>query len=237
MKIQCLIIDDEPLAQRVIERYAEKIPFLEITGKCTNAIEAIELLHNQKIDLVFLDINMPRLTGMEFLKSLKSPPLIIITTAYAEYAVQGFELNVVDYLMKPFSFERFLRAIQKTEGLIERDEPVPALSPEQDNTGEDFIFIKSSRKTYKIHLKEILYIEALGDYVKIHLQERMIVSYQSLKNIETLLPPRQFPRIHKSFIISLSKADLIEGSQVKIRDRMIPIGTNFKAEFDKLISR
>ena len=237
MKIQCLIIDDEPLAHRVIERYSEKVPFIEIAGKCTNAIEAIEILHNQKIDVVFLDINMPRLSGMEFLKSLKSPPLVIITTAYAEYAVQGFDLNVVDYLMKPFSFERFLRAIHKTEGSLKNEEPAPVINKDADGPGEDFIFIKSSRKTFKIHLKEILYIEALGDYVKIHLQDKMIVSYQSLKNIENILPTRQFPRIHKSFIISLSRADLIEGNHVKIRDRMIPIGTNFKADFEKLISR
>ncbi len=237
MKIRCLIIDDEPLAQRVIERYAEKISFIEIVCKCNNAIEAIEMLHNQKIDVIFLDINMPRLTGMEFLKSLKSPPLVIITTAYAEYAVQGFDMNVVDYLMKPFSFERFLKAIQKTEGLLDKAGSLPQQIQEAENAGEDFIFIKSSRKTYKIHLKDILYIEALGDYVKIHLQDKMIVSYQSLKNIENLLPPRQFPRIHKSFIISLSKTELIEGNHVKIKDKMIPIGTNFKAEFDKIISR
>jgi DNA-binding LytR/AlgR family response regulator len=237
MKIRSLIIDDEPLAQRVIERYAEKVPFIEIVCKCNNAIEAIEILHNQKIDVIFLDINMPRLTGMEFLKSLKSPPLVIITTAYAEYAVEGFDMNVVDYLMKPFSFERFLKAIQKTEDMLDKSESLPLKIQETENAGEDFIFIKSSRKTYKIHLKEILYIEALGDYVKIHLQDKMIVSYQSLKNIENLLPPRQFPRIHKSFIISLSKTEVIEGNQVKIRDKMIPIGTNYKSEFEKIISR
>jgi len=143
----------------------------------------------------------------------------------------------VDYLMKPFSFERFFRAVQKAQGMIIREEPLKVISKEPDGAGEDFIFIKSSRKTYKIHLREILYIEALGDYVKIHLQDKVIVSYQSLKNIENILPPMQFPRIHKSFIISLSRADLIEGNQVKIRDKMIPIGTNFKADFEKLISR
>jgi len=234
MKIRCLIIDDEPLAQRVIERYAEKISFIEIVSKCNNAIGAIEVLHDLEIDLIFLDINMPKLTGVEFLKSLKNPPLVIITTAYAEYAVQGFELDVVDYLMKPISFDRFLKAIQKAEGLLgNRNTSREIYEPEK--TGDDFIFIKSSKKTYKIYRKEILYIEALGDYVKIFLQDKMIVSYQSLKNIENLLPPNQFPRIHKSYIISLAKIELIEGNQVKIKDKMIPIGTNYKAEFDRLI--
>jgi len=234
MKIRCLIIDDEPLAQRVIERYAEKISFIEIVCKCSNAIEAIEVLYNQKIDIIFLDINMPKLTGIEFLKSLKTPPLVIITTAYAEFAVQSFELDVVDYLMKPFSFDRFLKAIHKAEEIL-GNRRIPKEMYEPENSGDDFIFIKSSKKTYKINRKEILYIEALGDYVKIFLLDKMIVSYQSLKNMENLLPPAQFPRIHKSYIISLSKVELIEGNQVKIKDKKIPIGTNFKTEFDQLI--
>jgi DNA-binding LytR/AlgR family response regulator len=236
MKIRCLIIDDEPLAHRVIERYAENISFLEIVAKCFNAIEAIEVMHNQSVDLLFLDINMPKLSGMEFLKTLKNPPLVIITTAYAEYAIQGYEMDVVDYLMKPFAFDRFFRAIQKAEDIL-RSREVPALheSKEQSGAEEEYIFIKSSKKTYKVNLGEILYIEALGDYVKIYTADRMIVSYQSLKNIETMLPARTFPRIHKSFIISLPKIDLIEGNHVKIKDRLIPVGTNYKAEFDKLI--
>lgn len=235
MKIRCLIIDDEPLAHRVIERYAENISFLEIVAKCFNAIEAIEAMHNQQFDLIFLDINMPKLSGMEFLKTLKNPPLVIVTTAYAEYAIQGYEMDVIDYLMKPFAFERFFRAIQKAEDVFRSKEQPVHESRESHSPDDEYIFIKSSKKTYKVNLDEILYIEALGDYVKIFTTDRMIVSYQSLKNIESMLPPRTFPRIHKSFIISLPKIDLIEGNQVKIKDRMIPVGTNFKAEFDKLI--
>lgn len=235
MKIKCLIIDDEPLAHRVIERYGENVPFLEIVAKCFNAIEAIEVMHNQQIDLIFLDINMPKLSGMEFLKTLKNPPLVIITTAYSEYAIQGYEMDVVDYLMKPFSFERFFRAIQKAEDILRSRDGSFHDGKEAAVLEDEYIFIKSSKKTYKVNLNEILYIEALGDYVKIFTDERMIVSYQSLKNIEVMLPQRTFPRIHKSFIISLPKIDLIEGSHVKIKDRLIPIGTNFKADFDKLI--
>lgn len=235
MNIRCLIIDDEPLAQRIIERYAENIPFLEIVHRCNSAIEAIDFLHNRDVDLLFLDINMPRLSGMDFLKTLKNPPLVIITTAYAEYAIQGYELDVVDYLMKPFAFDRFYRAIQKAEELIKGKEQRHFEYKEADKQDDTFIFIKSSKKTYKVNLEDILYIEALGDYVKIYTTEKMIISYQSLKNIENLLPPSSFPRIHKSFIIALSRIDMIEGNHVKIKDRLIPIGTNFKADFEKLI--
>jgi DNA-binding LytR/AlgR family response regulator len=235
MNIRCLIIDDEPLAHRVIERYAADLPFLDIVKKCNNALEAMDVLHNQEADLLFLDINMPKLSGMDFLKTLKNPPLVIITTAYAEYAIQGYELDVVDYLMKPFAFDRFYKAIQKAEELLKGRGVQRQEAKEADRHEETFIFIKSSKKTYKVNLDEILYIEALGDYVKIFTTDRMIISYQSLKNIESLLPAPQFPRIHKSFIIALSRIDMIEGNHVKIRDRLIPIGTNFKGEFEKLI--
>jgi DNA-binding LytR/AlgR family response regulator len=235
MNIRCLIIDDEPLAQRVIEKYAENVPYLEIVRKCNNALEAIEILHQEEIHLLFLDINMPRLNGMDFLKTLKNPPLVIITTAYAEYAIQGYEMDVLDYLMKPFAFDRFLKAVQKAADFLWSREAGSGETHETENPEERFIFIKSSKKTYKVNLSEILYIEALGDYVKIYTNERMIVSYQSLKNLESLLPAKSFPRVHKSFIIALSRIDMIEGNQVKIRDRMIPVGTNFKTEFERLI--
>ena len=235
MNIRCLVVDDEPLAHRVIERYAENISYLQIIRKCNSALEAIEVLHNQAIDLIFLDINMPRLTGIEFLKTLKNPPLVIITTAYSEYAIQGYEVDVVDYVMKPFAFERFYKAVQKAEDMLRARDQVKHEVKEPEKIDDDFIFIKSSKKTFKVNLHDILYIEALGDYVKIFTVDKMIVSYQSLKNIESLLPPRQFPRIHKSYIIAMSRIDLIEGNHVKIRDRMIPVGTNFKNEFEKLI--
>jgi len=235
MKIKCLIIDDEPLAQRILERYIQDVSSLEMVQKCNNALDAIEILKEQKIDLIFLDINMPKLTGLEFLRSLKHPPLVIVTTAYAEFAIQGYELNVVDYLMKPFGMARFLKAIQKVHDLLKpREHSLTGIT--SDTSREDqYIFIKSSKKTYCISLNDILYIEALGDYVKIYTTDRMIVSYHSMKNLENLLSPKQFPRIHKSFIVSLSKIELIEGNQVKLRDRYIPIGTIYKSEFEKLI--
>ena len=235
MNIRCLIIDDEPLAQRVIERFAENIPFLDILQKCNSAIEAIEELQDRQVDLIFLDINMPRLSGMDFLKTLKNPPLVIITTAYPEFAIQGYELDVVDYLMKPFAFDRFYQAIQKAEDLLKGKHHRQPENKEAEKQEDTFIFVKSSKKTFKVNLNDILYIEALGDYVKIFTADKMIVSYQSLKNIETMLPSKSFPRIHKSFIIALSRIDMIEGNHVKIKDRLIPIGTNYKMEFEKLI--
>jgi DNA-binding LytR/AlgR family response regulator len=235
MTIKCLIIDDEPLAQRILERYSKDVPSLEVVQKCDNALDAIEILKEKKIDLVFLDINMPKLTGLEFLRSLKHPPLVIITTAYAEFAIQGYELDVVDYLMKPFSLERFLKAVYKVQDILKpRESSMPERASGEPRE-DQYIFVKSSKKTYRINLNDILYIEALGDYVKIYTTDRMIISYHSMKNLENLLSPKQFPRIHKSFIVSLSKIELIEGNQVKLRDRYIPIGSNFKAEFEKLI--
>lgn len=235
MKIRCLIIDDEPLAQRIVERYIQEIPTLELVQKCDNALDAIEILKEKKIDLIFLDINMPKLTGLEFLRILKHPPLVIITTAYAEFAIQGYELDVVDYLMKPFGMERFLKAIQKVQDILKPREHFLSAKTSGESQEDQYIFVKSSKKTYRISLNDIHYIEALGDYVKIYTTDRMIISYHSMKNLENLLSPKQFPRIHKSFIVSLSKIELIEGNQVKLRDRFIPIGTNFKAEFEKLI--
>ncbi|MDP4282351.1 MAG: LytTR family DNA-binding domain-containing protein [Bacteroidota bacterium] len=234
MIIRCLIVDDEPLAQRVIEHYIEDIPFLTLVGKCNNAIEALDFFYKQPVDLVFLDINMPKLGGLDFLRSLKNPPKVIITSAYAEYAIQGFELDVIDFLMKPFGLERFLKAIHKAQELM-RSQEIKAEPMHSDLKDETYIFVKSNKKTFRINLSDILYVEALGDYVKIFTIDKMIISYQSLKNIERLLPSKTFPRIHKSYIVSLAHIDLIEGNQVKIRNHFLPIGTNFKADFEKLI--
>ncbi|MBE0647050.1 MAG: response regulator transcription factor [Bacteroidales bacterium] len=236
MNIKCLIIDDEPLAQRVIEKYAQDIPFLEVVGKCNQAVEAIEFLHQQQIDLMFLDINMPKLSGIDFLKTMKHAPLVIITTAYAEYALEGYELDVVDYLMKPFGFDRFVKAVHKVQDVLstrnyQDDAPVRSEMPPE----EQFVFVKSGKKTFKVNLNDLLYVEALGDYVKIYTTERMIVSYQSLKHIESILTPAKFPRVHKSYLISLAKVEMIEGNQVRIKDKFIPIGSNYKMEFEKLV--
>jgi DNA-binding LytR/AlgR family response regulator len=235
MKINCVIIDDEPLAQRIIEKYALDVPGLEIAGKFGQALDATDILRHEKIDLIFLDINMPKISGIDFLKTMKNPPLVIITTAYAEYALEGYELNVVDYLMKPFGFDRFLKAIHKVQDIIQAKETQGAEPVYQEKIEDQIIFVKSGKKTYKVRFADILYIEALGDYIKVYTTERMIVSYQSMKNVEKLLPAGLYPRVHKSYIISLAKIDMIEGNQIRIKDKLIPIGTNYKSEFEKLI--
>lgn len=237
MKIKCLIIDDEPLAQRVIEKYAQSLPFLEVVGKCSQAVEAIEFLHQQKIDLMFLDINMPKLSGIDFLRTMKRTPLVIITTAYAEHALEGYELDVVDYLMKPFGFDRFLKAVNKAQDVLasRNYQEDPGVISEQAASEDQFVFVKSGKKTFNVNLNDLLYVEALGDYVKIYTTERMIVSYQSLKHMESILPATRFPRVHKSYLVSLSRVEMIEGNQVRIKDKFIPIGSNYKMEFEKLL--
>ena len=236
MKIRCLIVDDEPLAQRVIEKYAQDISFLEVVAKCNQAVDAIEILQRETVDVIFLDINMPKLSGIDFLKTMKNMPLVIITTAYAEYALEGYELDVVDYLMKPFAFDRFVKAVHKAQNaLATRTMPRELGVSTGQQPEEHYIFIKSGKKTFKVNLDDLLYVEALGDYVKIYTSEKMIVSYQSMKHLESVLPPSRYPRIHKSFLISLSKVELIEGNQVRIGGKFIPIGSNYKMEFEKLV--
>ncbi|MEI6694977.1 MAG: LytTR family DNA-binding domain-containing protein [Bacteroidota bacterium] len=238
-KIKCLIVDDEPLAQRIIEKYAEDIPTIEITSKCNNAFEAMQALNDLDIDLMFLDINMPKLSGINFLKTLKHPPLCIITTAYSEFALEGYELDVVDYLKKPFSFERFLKAIQKAQERVKESskETIVHEIVSSHNHEENFIFVKSNKKTYKVNISDVYYIEALGDYVKIHTNDKVIVTYQSMKKIEALLPSASFTRIHKSFIVSISKIKSIEGNMVEVKDEKLPIGSNYKQDFQHIIDK
>jgi DNA-binding LytR/AlgR family response regulator len=229
MEIKGLIIDDEPLARNVIQEYAKKIPSLTIVGECEDAICAHQLLQNEQVDLMFLDINMPKLTGIEFLKTLKNPPLVIFTTAYSEYALDGFELNIVDYLKKPFSFERFCKAFFRAEELLLLKQSV--LKPEVTEKQNDFLFVKSDKKTIKVNISEICYIEGLGDYIKLYMTDKKLVTNLSMKKIENLLPVNQFYRIHKSFIISLDKIESIEGNMVKINNTKLPVGNSYRQNF------
>ncbi|MCX6232360.1 MAG: LytTR family DNA-binding domain-containing protein [Bacteroidetes bacterium] len=238
-KLKCLIVDDEPLAQRIIEKYAEDVPTIEIIGKCKNAFEALQLLNDNHVDLLFLDINMPKLSGINFLKTLKNPPLTIFTTAYSEYALEGYELDVIDYLKKPFSFERFLKAVQKAQERVKEGskETIVHEVVSAHNNEEGFIFVKSNKKTFKVNISDVFYIEALGDYVKIHTNDKVIVTYQSMKKIEALLPAANFTRIHKSYIVAISKIKSIEGNMVEIKDEKLPIGSNYKQEFQSIIDK
>lgn len=234
MEIKALIVDDEPLAQNVIQQYALKIPELTIVGSCNDAICAHKRLLEEKIDLLFLDINMPKLSGISFLKNLKDAPLVIFTTAYSEYALEGFELNAVDYLKKPFSFERFCKAFFRAEELFRLKQT--AKLHQFFETENDFLFIKSNKKTIKINFSEICFIEGLGDYIKIHLQDKKLVTNLSMKKVIGLLPKNRFYRIHKSYIIALDKIHLVEGNMVEVNKTKLPIGNSFRQEFMSFVN-
>lgn len=228
MKIKCIAVDDEPLALRVIESHIEKLTEVELVAKCTNAVEAFGLIRNKPVDLIFLDIQMPELTGIEFLKSLTNPPAVVFTTAYRNYAIEAFDLDVLDYLLKPVSFERFLKAINKfyvhRQSAPSRPQNL-AVDPAPE---KDHLFIKKNKTMVKIPFSEIIFIESMKDYVKIHTEiETHFIKYQ-ISQLESELPETQFIRTHKSFIIPVGKITTVAPLAIGIGDHKIPIGRNFK---------
>ncbi|HEX5150169.1 MAG TPA: LytTR family DNA-binding domain-containing protein [Parafilimonas sp.] len=225
MKIKCLIIDDEPLAQKGITEYVNDVEFLELCGVFENALKAVDIIHQKKIDLLFLDIQMPRISGLEFLKALQDPPLVILTTAYPQYALESYELDVLDYLVKPISFPRFLRAVTKAKEHIE----ARTTHANMQEAG-DHIFIKSDNRIVKILFSDILYVEALQNYICIHTPEKRYISYLTFKSIEESLPKDLFLKVHKSYIVQLAKVEAIEGNQLQVSRFTIPISRNNKEE-------
>ncbi len=234
MKIKCLIVDDEALALDVLENYINRLDHLEMIARCQNAIEAFNLLQQQTIDLMFLDIQMPQLTGIDFLKNLSKAPQVIFTTAYRDYAIESYELNATDYLLKPISFDRFLKSINKVYQVL-TPQPVPVVSSEAlSQAGNDpFIYVKADKKMVRILLKDILYIESLKDYVRIKTQEKEVVAYQRISYLEEKLPEDQFLRIHRSFIIARDKVEAFSSTHVEVLAKEIPIGRNYKSEVTK----
>ncbi len=231
MKIKCLIIDDEPLAIKIIKKHLESFEDFEVIHTYTNPIEAFNLLAQEPIDLVFLDINMPRLNGIEFIRNLTSSPYIIITTAYREYAVEGFELDVIDYLVKPISLKRLMKALNKVSYLINiKTELVNNASKTSTSKKKHHFFVKVNKKMVKIHFNDILYIESLKDYVSIKTIEKDYITHYNLSAITKLVPEYDFMRIHRSFTIALNKVNAIEGNCIHIHDKMIPIGRNYVKE-------
>lgn len=227
-KITCLIADDEPMALNLIESYVLKTPFLELKAKCNSAIEAMQVLEEQKdIDLFFLDIQMPDLTGLEFSKLLLQNSRVIFTTAFDQYAIDGYKVNALDYLLKPFDYNEFLNASTKARNYFESQHPVSVSKPEKK---QEFFFVKSEYKQIKINFSEILYIEGLKDYVKIYLKDnpKPILTLMSLKKLEEELPSENFMRIHRSFIIGLDKIETIERNHIVIGKEQIAIAPNYK---------
>ena len=228
-KIKCIIIEDEPLAVKVLADYISQVPFLELQKTFKDAILATEFLHNNQTDLIFLDIHLPKLKGMAFLKTLPDPPAVIVTTAYHQYAVEGFNLNVTDYLLKPFEFERFLVAVNKVQTKQRERQEL-----NQNVETKDFIFLNVQKKKVKILFPEILYIESQREYVKIVTAKRTYLSKMSTNQIESLLPSNQFKRIHRSFIISLNKIESYTAETIEINGVSIPIGRGYKYVIENL---
>jgi len=233
--INVIIVEDEPLAQEILESYIAKMPQLNLLAKCANAIEASNALKEHDVDLIFLDIQMPQITGIEFLKSLSNPPLTIFTTALPNYAVEGFELDAVDYLVKPIPLERFMKAVGKAEDILQRDS-----NSNLGNDGEDFIFVKSDKKLIKIKYDDIIYIEGLKDYVIIRMANSKVITLQTMKSLEAKLPDNLFKRIHRSYIVAIDKIDALVGNSIEVTEKgatkIIPVGKNYKEEILKIIN-
>jgi two-component system LytT family response regulator len=238
--IRCLVVDDEPLALNILEDYISKIPFLELVKATTNPIEALTLVQDGHIDLVFLDVQMPELTGIQFLKIANGKTKVILTTAYPQYALEGYELDVVDYLLKPIAFDRFYKAAQKAQGIIKPVAGQPAevaqhVQQQPQDFMSDFIFVKSEHKIQKVYLHQILFIEGLKDYISIFTTNERIITLQNMKKMEDTLPEKHFVRVHKSYIVALNKIDSIERSRIRIGDKIIPVGDTYRDDFFKIV--
>ena len=237
--INCIIIDDEMLARKGLTNFVSEVSFLNLKGIFSTALDALPVIKEESVDLIFLDIQMPKMTGIEFLKTLQQPPVTIITTAFSNYALESFELNVMDYLLKPIPFERFVKAVNKAKDYIE----LQAKAAKGEQSGDDYFFIKCESRFEKIFFDELLYVEAMQNYVVLHTADKRLISYLTFKSVEEYLPPKMFLKVHKSFIVSLSKVKSIEGNEIKIGEHKIAISRNNKDEIlnlilkDKLLKR
>lgn len=225
-EIKCLIIDDEPLARKLVAGHVEKLPGWEIMGMCRNAIEAYEILMKNQIDVLFLDINMPVVSGIDFYRSLKEPPLLVFTTAYPEYAVEGFELEAVDYLVKPITFERFIKTAERIHDRLAGQKP--AIAPAKAKTPPDYIFIKHFSKLIKVRFEEVLYLEAQKDFVKFVTTTGELLTAMTMKDAEAILPADIFLRVHRSYIVSVPAVTAMFGNILEIGAYQIPVGANYK---------
>lgn len=231
---KCLVVDDEPMARDVLRRYIEKLPVLQLIGECSNAIDALLFLQTNPVDLIFLDIRMPELLGTEFVQSLCNPPKIIFTTAFKEYALDGFELDAVDYLLKPVRFERFLKAVNKAFPKENQEQDDELLSREK-KAGTDFIYLRVDRKLVKIILSEVLYIESARDYVRVFTKDKSYITRQTISSVEAMLSGNDFIRIHRSFIISVTQIKSFTNELVEIGNKELPIGKLYRNSFMKLV--
>ncbi len=237
MNITCLIVDDEPLARNLLKEYVSKVPYLDLKGTCSNALEAIDFLRQQSVDMMFLDIQMPDLTGISFLKALQKKPIVVFTTAYSEYALESYDLDVVDYLLKPVTFERFMRAVDKVNQRMASGNTSPSNEKLPPTESSDFIFVKDGTKLVKVKWEDILYIEGLKDYVTIHTPDQKIITLQRLKVLETQLPADKFIRIHNSFIVAVSAINVIYKNEVQVGKATLPISDSYKKAFKEFVEK
>lgn len=232
--LKYLIIDDEPLAHEIIEEFCSMLPHVQLVNNCYNAMEAMQYLNENSVDFMFLDINMPKLKGLDFLKTLTNPPKTIITTAYKEHALEGFELNVIDYILKPFSFDRLVKAVNKVSETQTVKSIIKTISNSEETSTR--FFVKGDKKHHQIDLNDLLYIEAYGNYTKLFLKEEMIVSHEKISYYESILTDGNFLRVHKSFIVAINKIKFIEGNRILINDHKIAIGQTYKSRVNELLN-
>jgi DNA-binding LytR/AlgR family response regulator len=236
-KIRCVVIDDEPLAREILKQHIAGVEALELTGACSNAVEAISFLKEQAVDLMFLDIQMPQLLGTNFIRTLKNPPKVIFTTAYRKYAVEGFELDAVDYILKPITFERFLKAVNKVLQMNFNTEfASPSIKENHTETTNSFLYFRADRNMVKIFFSDILYIESLKDYIKIVTTNKTIVTKYVLSTLEEMLPRKEFLRIHRSYIVAINKIDSYNADNIKIGKYELPIGRLYKFDVNRILN-
>jgi DNA-binding LytR/AlgR family response regulator len=236
-KIKCLVIDDEPPARDILKKYLASVELLQLAGECSNAVETLSFLQNNSVDLLFLDIKMPHILGTSFLRTLKNPPKVIFTTAFRKYAIEGFDLNAVDFLLKPISFERFLQAVNKVMQMnIHVSENTNLVNETLPDQSHPFLYFRADRKMVKVFLDDILFIESLKDYIKVVTAHKVIVSKQSISSLEEMLPKDSFVRIHRSYIISIGRIDSYNTDTIEIGNKELPIGRLFKHDVNKLLN-
>ncbi len=233
--IRCLAIDDEPLALKQLAEYIKKTPFMELVGQCDSALQAIDVINNKQVDLLFVDINMPDLSGMDFVKTLENPPKVVFVTAYSEYALEGFRVDAMDYLLKPIGYNDFLKSANKVKNWFDSQHQ----KLDEVKSSKDFLFIKSEYKILRINFDDIKYIESMNEYVKIHLiNAKSMMTLLSMKSIEELLPADRFMRVHRSYIVSLNKISVIERNRIIFDEKVyIPVSEQYKSKFQSYIDR
>lgn len=236
-KIKCLVIDDEPPARDILKKYIEGVELLQLAGECSNAVETLSFLQNHSVELLFLDIKMPHILGTSFLRTLKNPPKVIFTTAFRKYAIEGFDLNAVDFLLKPISFERFLQAVNKVMQLdIHVAENKNVLSETLSDQSHPFLYFRAERKMVKVFLEDILFVESLKDYIKVVTTNKLIISKQAISSLEEMLPKEAFVRVHRSYIIAVNKIDSCNTEMIEIGKKQIPIGRLFRHDVNKVLN-